>query len=154
MPVYTNLRVVNKNTGAVVFDVDENGVRDGSTVQRVFQPSEFIFDRIFATPLAAYMWTCLEGVWQVAAVNANMSVTGGANTTITVLVCPNGTAPGSGTAQLTAAMDIEETAPFSVNGTLIASPTQIFPGMSVSRLIAGTVASVEGLLTVQLKRIQ
>jgi hypothetical protein len=151
MAVYTTLRVVNKNTGVTVFDVDENGVRDGTN--RVFQASEFIFDRLFATPLAAYMWTCLEGVWQVAAVNANVSVTGGAGTTVQVLVCASGVAPGSGTAQLTTALDIEETAPFAVNGVLIASPTQIFPGMSVSRLIAGTVASVEGLLTVQLKRV-
>ena len=147
----TSIQVVDKYTGATILTVDETGMKDSQS--RVFQSSEFIFDRIFATPLAAYMWTCLEGVWRVQAVNANMSVTGGAGCTVTVLVCPNGTAPGSGTAQLTAPMDIEETAPFSVNGTLIAAPTAIFPGMSVARLIAGTVGSVEGLLTVQLKRI-
>lgn len=151
MSIETSMKVVDKATGATIFTVDETGIRDSSS--RVFQPSEFIFDRIAPTPLAAYIWACLEGVWQIQAVRADMSVTGGASCTVTVLVCPPGTAPGSGTAQLTAPIDIEETAPFSVSGTLIASPTPIFPGMIVSRLIAGTVGSVEGSLTIQLKRI-
>lgn len=151
MSIETSIKVVDKFTGATVFTVDETGIKDSQ--DRVFQSSEFIFDRIFATPLAAYMWTCLEGVWRVQAVNANISVTGGAGCTVTVLVCPSGTAPGSGTAQLTAPIDIEETAPISINGVLIAAPTLITPGMSVSRLIAGTVGSVEGLLTVQLRRV-
>ena len=150
MPIFSNLKVVN-TAGATVFEVDDSGVKDGSA--REFQSSEFLFDRLFATPLAAYMWTCLEGVWQVAAVNAKVSVTGGASCTVDVLVSPGVVAP-AGTTQLTAAMDIEATAPFSVNGTLIASPTLIFPGDSVSRVIAGTPGSLEGLLTVQLKRVQ
>jgi hypothetical protein len=151
MAVYTNIKVVDKNTGATLLTVDEGGFKDGTN--RVFQASEFLFDRIFATPLAAYMWRCLEGVWQVAAVGADCSVTGGANTTLDVMVCSAGVAPGSGTTQLTGVIDIEETAPFQRNGTLIASPTMIFPGMLVSRVYAGTVASVEGVLTVQIKRV-
>lgn len=150
MSILQTLKVVS-NTGATVLDISDS-VKDGSG--RVVQASEFIFDRLFATPLAAYMWTCLEGVWQVQAVNAKCSVTGGASCTCDVLVCSGVVAPGSGTTQLTTVLDIEATAPFSVNGVLIATPTSIFPGDSVARVIAGTVGSVEGLLTVQLKRIQ
>jgi hypothetical protein len=152
MSVLSNLKVVDKS-GNTVLTIDENGFKDGATIPRVYSPFEFLFDRIFATPLAAYMWRCFEGVWQVAAVGADCSVTGGASTTLDVLVCAAAVAPGSGTSQLTAAIDIEETAPFQRNGTLIASPTLIFPGMLVARVYAGTVASVEGILTVQIRRV-
>lgn len=145
-----SLKVLN-NAGGTVLDISDT-VKDG--LGRVVQAPKFIVDRIAPTPLAAYMWTCLEGVWQVAAVNAKCSVTGGASCTCDVLVCAGVAAPGSGTTQLTATLDIEATAPFSVNGVLIASPTLIQPGDSVARVIAGTVGSVEGLLTVQLKRVQ
>jgi len=143
---------VLSTTGQVLFNVDDTGAKDGTG--RVFQASKFISDRLFATPLASYIWTCLEGVWQVQAASAMVSVTGGASTTCSVLVCTAAEAPGSGVAQLTGAMDIEATAPFLVNGVLIASPTLILPGMSVARVIAGTPASLEGALTVQLKRVQ
>ena len=150
MPVESNSKVGDRS-GNTVFLADETGVKDGSN--RMFQASEFIFDRIAPTPLAAYMWTCLEGVWQVTAVNCKFSVTGGAGTTVDVLVSPGVVAP-AGTTQLTAPVVGVGTAPFSNNGVLIASPTLIFPGDSVSRVFAGTVGSVEGLLTIQLKRVQ
>jgi hypothetical protein len=152
MSIVSNIKVVDKS-GNTVINVDENGFRDGSTISRVYSPFEFLFDRIFATPLAAYMWRCFEGVWQVTNVGADCSVTGGASTTADVLVCAPAVAPGSGTSQLTAVIDIEETAPFQRTGTLIASPTLIHPGMLVARVYAGTVASVEGILTVQIRRI-
>lgn len=150
MPIETNLKIVHSVSGAILFQVDDNGVMDGSS--RVFQASEFIFDRLFATPLASYIWTCLEGIWQVQAVNAKVSVTGGTSCTVDLLVSPGVVAP-AGTTQLTAVIDIEETAPFSRNGVLIASPTRIQPGDSLSRVIAGTPGALEGLLTVQLKRV-
>jgi len=151
MAIYTNLKVVDKNTGNTILNIDEGGFKDSG--DRVYSPFEFLFDRLFATPLAAYMWRCIEGVWRVAGVGADCSVTGGAACTVDVLVCSAAVAPGSGTTQLTAAIDIEETAPFQRNGTLIAAPTNIFPGMLVARVIAGTPGSLEGVLTVQLKRI-
>lgn len=151
MPTFTNLTIVNKATGATVFEVDETGVRDSSDglleTRRVFTA------RLFATPLAAYMWRCIEGVWQVSGAVADCSVTGSTSCTVDVLVCATAVAPGSGTTQLAAAMDIEATAPFAVNGVLIASPTEIFPGMLLARVIAGTPSTLEGILTVQLKRI-
>lgn len=150
MPIESTLKVVN-SLGATVWQADSDGVKDGSN--RIHHPAEFLIDRIFATPLAAYLWTCQEGVWQISHVSAMCSVTGGASTTCDVLVCTSAQAPGSGATQLTGAMDIEATAPFLVQGVLIASPTLIYPGMSVARVFAGTVASVEGKLTVQIKRV-
>lgn len=146
--IVTSLTVVNKNTGATVATLDERGFLDASSRLDTVR----LTDRLFATPLAAYMWRCTEGVWQVQSAVADCSVTGGTSCTVDVLVCATAVAPGSGTTQLTAAMDIEATAPFAVNGTLIASPTNIFPGMLVARVIAGTVGSLEGILTVLLKR--
>lgn len=150
MPIVSNLTVVDKS-GNTIFNVDDTGVKDGTN--RIFDGTKTLETRIFATPLAAYMWRCQEGVWQITAVGADCSVTGGAGTTVDVLVCSAAIAPGSGATQLTAAIDIEETAPFQRNGTLIASPTRIFPGMLIARVFAGTVASVEGILTVQIKRV-
>ena len=149
MTVLSNLKVVHSVTGSTLFQVDDTGVRDSSSRLA----TKTLEDRLFATPLAAYMWRCTEGVWQIQAVAADCSVTGGTSCTCDVLVCASAVAPGSGTTQLTGAMDIEATAPFAVSGVLIASPTQIFPGMLVARVIAGTPGSLEGILTVSLKRI-
>lgn len=148
MPTVSNITVVDKS-GNIVFQVDETGVRDGTSRY----DSITVTDRLFATPLAAYMWTCLEGIWQVQSVNAKVSVTGGTSCVVDVLVSSGVTAP-AGTTQLTGTMDIEATAPFSVNGVVIASPTMILVGDSLSRVIAGTPGSLEGVLTVQLKRIR
>lgn len=148
MAILSSLKVVDKS-GNTVFLVDDTGVRDGTN--RLDTRS--LETRLFATPLAAYMWRCTEGVWQVQSAVADCSVTGGASCTVDVLVCAAAIAPGSGTTQLTGAMDIEATAPFAVNGVVIASPTQIFPGMLVARVIAGTPGSLEGILTVHIKRI-
>lgn len=150
MALLSNLKVVD-TSGNTVLTVDDSGVKDSSS--RVYDSSKTLETRIFATPLAAYMWRCVEGVWRVSAAVADCSVTGGASCTLDVLVCATAVAPGSGTTQLTAVMDIEATAPFAVNGVLIAAPTLIFPGMLVARVIAGTVGSVEGILTVQLERV-
>lgn len=150
MARYSNIEVVDENTGATLLTADERGFRNG--LSEVFFAPEMYVDRLFATPLAAYMWTCLEGVWQLKAVNCKFSVTGGAGTTVDVLVSPGVTAP-AGTTQLTAPISGVGTAPFSNNGVLIASPTLILPGDSISRVIAGTVASVEGIITITVKRV-
>jgi hypothetical protein len=152
MPIESNVKVVNL-TGATVLQVDENGMRDGQTVPRVFSPFKLLFDRIFTTPLAAYIWTCQEGTWRVSKVSAMVSVTGGAAATCDVLVCTSAQAPASGTTQLTGTMDVEATAPFLVQGVVIASPTIIHPGMSLARVIGGTVGSLEGALTIQIERL-
>ena len=151
MPIESNIKVVGVGpAGVTVWEADEKGTKDGSS--RMFFAPIYKESRLFATPLAAYMWTCDEGVWQVASVTAKVSVTGGTSCTVDVLVSPGVVAP-AGTTQLTAVMDIEATAPFFVTGTLITTPTQIFPGDSLSRVIAGTVGSLEGVLTVKLKRV-
>ncbi len=151
MSIESNLKIVGTGpSGVTVFQADATGVRDG--LDRYYPAFQHLNDRLFATPLAAYMWTCDEGVWQVAGVSCKVSVTGGASCTVDVLVSPGVTAP-AGTTQLTAVIDIEETAPFLARGTLITTPTQIFPGDSVSRVIAGTVGSLEGRITVKIKRI-
>lgn len=150
MAIYTTLRVVDKTTGATILNVDETGIKDAAS--SVFSGTQIIRDRLFATPLAAYMWTCLEGTWRVIAVNAKYSVVGGAGATVDVLVSPGVTAP-AGTTQLTAPIALTATAPASVNGTLITTPTLILPGDSLSRVIGGTPGSLEGILTVQIRRI-
>lgn len=150
MSLVQSLRVIN-TAGANLLTVDDVGIRDGS--DRLVHPPLTLRDRITATPVNAYVWTCQEGVWVISAVNVKCSVTGGAGTTMDVLVATGVTAPASGTTQLTATIAMTATAPFSLNGTLIASPTRILPGDSISRVIGGTPAGVEGILTISVKRI-
>ncbi len=151
MSLERSVAVVDR-AGSTIWQVDETlGPRDRTA--RIYTAPIWFTDRITATPLAAYMWTCTEGVWQVAAANAKASVTGGAGCAIDVLVSPGVTAP-AGTTQLTGTIALTATAPFSINGVLIAAPTLIFPGDSVSRVISGTVGSIEGVLTVMMKRVQ
>jgi hypothetical protein len=138
--------------GTTVFTADKAGIKDASN--RVLHFPEYIYDRLFATPLAAYIWTCVRGVWKVSYVNAKYSVVGGSGAAVDVLVCSGVTAPGSGVTQLTGTIALTATAPASVNGTLIASPTLIQPGDSVARVISGTPGSLEGAITIELTRVE
>lgn len=152
MPTFSNVQVVSSPNGTPVVTLDETGMKDGSN--RYFAGWQAISWPLLAGSLASYMWTCKEGVWQVADVEAVVSVTGGSGATIDVLVCAGVTAPGSGVTQLSAVLDVQETAPFRARGTLIAAPTKLYRGDSVAMNIGGTLTGLVGLLSVQVKRIQ
>lgn len=108
---------------------------------------------LLAGSLASYIWTCRVGVWSVVGIKAACTVSGGASATIDVLVCSGVTAIASGVTQLTAVLDVQETAPFKALGTLITTPTLIYPGDNLAMAIGGTLTGLVGVLTVSIKRV-
>lgn len=107
---------------------------------------------LIATSVDTYVWTNPEGVWEVSRAESIISVTGGTGADVMVEVCSGVTALTSGVDQLSAVLDLEETAPDKQVGTLIATPTSIFPGDNVSVYFTGTLTGLVGNLTITLKR--
>jgi hypothetical protein len=108
---------------------------------------------LLAASVDSYIWTCIEGIWQLYAVGESHTVVGGSGATVQLVVCPGSVAIGSGTAQLTAALDLTVTAPAKSFGTLIASPTLMYKGDSLAVDLSGTLTGLVGQLTYLLKRI-
>ncbi len=150
MPRWRDVTLVNR-TGVILVDSDEIGIKDGSG--RYFSPYDYVTHDILAATPNSFIWTCIEGVWQIAGVAEAHTVAGGASAAVQVVVCPGSVAIASGTAQLTATLDLTVTAPAKSFGTLIATPTQIFRGDSVGLSFSGTLTGLVGMLTVQLRRV-
>jgi hypothetical protein len=93
-------------------------------------------------------------VWQVTGVHSNITVSGGTSAAVTVVHCAAGVAIGSGTAQLSAALDLEETGPNMQTGTLIASPTLFYPGDVLGLDFSGTLTSLVGVITIELGKVR
>lgn len=93
--------------------------------------------------------------WQVVGVQVVPNVIGGAGATVTVEVCTGLTAPGSGVAQLSAALVIGSTATAHkvLAGALIAAPTTMQKGDRLGIVMAGTLTGLVGMLTIAIKRV-
>lgn len=120
---------------------------------RAFQSAPTVAVSLFATMVDSFIWSPTEGIWQVDAVAESHTVVGGSGAQVQVVVCPGSVAIASGTAQLTAALDLTVTAPACRFGTLIASPTRIMRGDSVGVDVNGTLTGLVGQLTVTFRRI-
>lgn len=83
----------------------------------------------------------LSGTYVIAAVSARFG-TASSSGTLQVEVAGAGTAVGSGTNQLTGTVSLSGTTNTTVNGTVIASPTQITAGQVVNIILAGTLTSL------------
>lgn len=153
MQILQAFRVVGRGpTGTPLFDVDETGVKD------IVQGSYFsAFDRLniplLATSVDSFWWVCQEGTWRVASVAEAHTVVGGSGATVNVVVCPQAVAIASGTAQLSAALDLTVTAPAKAFGTLIASPTDIRRGDCIGIDMSGTLTGLVGILSIMIKRV-
>lgn len=109
---------------------------------------------LLATSVDGYFpWSPHAGIWQVFSVIEGHTVVGGSGATVGVVVCPGGVAIASGTAQLGAAIDLTVTAPVRQYGTIIASPTLIFPGDLVGVDMSGTLTGLVGMIAVGFKRV-
>lgn len=92
--------------------------------------------------------------WKVIACSARFSTAGGSGATVTIESAGAAVAPGSGTAQLTAALVLTGTANTTVNGTVIASPTTLAAGQSLNLVLAGTLTGLAGCaVTIVLQRL-
>ena len=120
--------------------------------RRIHDLEEFSRELV-ATAVDNYVWTCREGVWQLAYASSVIAVTGGASAAVQLMVCNSTQLPAAGIAQLTAALDLQETAPNTQLGTLIASPTLIFPTMHLATDFSGTLTGLVGNLTFVMKRV-
>src|SRR5438046_10764113 len=103
MPVLRNVTIVDR-VGNVILDTDELGAKDRTG--RYFNPYEHITVPLLAATVDGFVWVCFEGVWQVAGVAEAHTVVGGASASVQVTVCPGAVAIASGTAQLTAGLDL------------------------------------------------
>jgi len=109
---------------------------------------------LLAASVDNYIWTCIEGVWKLENAIAKITVSGGTDAAIMLVACSGVTAVADGVDQLDAVVDLEETAPASAYGIVIAEPTLMFPGDSLGLEFSGTLTGLVGALTVLLARVQ
>ncbi len=142
------------NAGGLV-DLDYDPILGGlkDRTGRLVTPFHHVTLPLLAATVDGFVWTCIEGVWQVAGVAEAHTVVGGSGATVQVVVCLGSVAIASGSAQLTAALDLTATAPAKSFGTMIATPTLIYRGDSVGIDMSGTLTGLVGALTVQMKRV-
>lgn len=151
MSIERTLEVVDRSGNRVIL-ADENGIVDGSG--NMFDATKFFVWPLLAASVDTYIFTnyTTNATYRVSAVRTMVSVVGGSGATVTVVYCPRATAIGSGTAQLTAALDLTVTAPSPLNGTLITTPNDIFPGDHLAVDFAGTLTGLVGVITVGIRR--
>ena len=134
----------------VLLTFNQNGIVDDSNRRLPFFTT--ISKELIATSVDTYLWTCPEGIWEVSRAEAIVSVTGGSGADVMVEHVTGVVAPASGTDQLTAVIDIQETAPFKALGTLIATPTPFLPGDTLVVYFTGTLTGLVGAITITMKR--
>ena len=149
MPKEQSIEVVDRSGGRI-WIADNDGVRDN--LNRLAYREVTVM--LTASSVDAFVFSPLEGVWQVTGVRESHTVVGGSGATVQVVVCTGSVAIGSGVAQLTGALDLTVTAPANRAGTLIASPTEIYICDSVGIDMSGTLTGLVGQVTIGLKRIR
>lgn len=151
MPIEQSIEIKGDGpTGTRIVLIDKNGYQDGSG--KLLDAGRYVNWPLLAASVDSYIWECVEGVWSVTAVKALVSTAGGSGAQVDVKVCPGLTAPASGTTQLSAVLTLTTTGPSRADGTLIAAPTDIFPGDSIALDFGGTLTALVGMITVQIKR--
>lgn len=164
MPTYESLTILRRkandplSVGEFVLELGENGITLGpNTSISNQQGSSFLMTPVTvplsATSVTGYVYTVSEGRWQMASVTVATSAASGAGGTLQIRAVAGATAPTGGTAQLTAVVDLTTTAPVVKTPALIASPTIIGPGDSLSFVFAGTLTGLAGNVTINLKRL-
>lgn len=153
MPKEESYEVIDRSLAPaenVLITLDSNGIVDSSSRRLPFFTT--ITKELIATSVDTYLWTCPEGQWEITRAESIISVTGGTGADIMVEHCTGVVAPASGTDQLTAVLDLEETAPAKALGTLIATPTPFQPGDNLAVYFTGTLTGLVGAISITLKR--
>jgi hypothetical protein len=138
--------------GTDLFRVTSDGIYDVVNT-RYFNPYHIISVPLLAASVDSFIWGVVEGQWQVAGAIESHTVVGSTNAAVTILVCPQAVAIGSGVAQLSAGFDLTVTAPAKAYGTLIASPTRMTRGDVLALDFSGTLTGLVGNLTIYMKRV-
>lgn len=135
----------------------------GSTVGGLLVPTyEYVSSQVLASAgfaanavVPLYTFPNDGFTWKVASASVRFTTAAGSAATVQVEVAASGTAPGSGTVQLTGGMALNGSANTVVNGTLITTPTTIADGAALS-IIAGSTATtslVGMVVTIALQRV-
>ncbi len=135
----------------ILLDGDLIGIK--SKNGGIIHDEDIINVLVVAASLDTYVWTPRTGVWVITGATSIISVSGGTGASVMPRVCSGITAVASGVAQLSAALDLEETGPNKQIGTMIAAPTEIFPGDSIGLDFSGTLTGLVGVVNVYVKRI-
>lgn len=98
-------------------------------------------------PATGYLFVADE-YYEVVSVKARFSHVGGASAAVTINKVPSGTAPGSGTAVLSAAVDLTATADTTYSGTIssVAGAKLLAPGDALAAVFSGTLTALTGLV--------
>jgi hypothetical protein len=140
--------------GVDVFTIDgDDGIRDNINNGLVSLFRTIDVD-LFGTGVSRFIHIVHNGVWVVNSVSEAHVVAGGAGAGVTVVVCPQASALGSGIPQLTAVIDLTLTAPARSFGSMITTPTEMTRGDVLALGFSGTITGLVGCLTVFLKRIR
>jgi len=108
----------------------------------------------FAAAVPIYTFPNDSTTWKVTSASVRFTTAGGSSAAAQVELSASGTAPGSGTNQLTAGMALTGTANTVVNGTVIASPTTASAGYSLNLVPSGTMTGLVGMVvTVAMQRV-
>jgi hypothetical protein len=94
-----------------------------------------------------------DNTYQLTAVRCVYSVAALLSGTLQVTIETGTSAPGSGTSQLTSAINLSTTVNTVYSGTIIGSPTTISAGNKVSINVGGTLTGLLGTCTLTLKRV-
>jgi hypothetical protein len=154
MGISTGEDIVNRVGGALVLRLDERGISDVNGDLVPFHPA--ITWPLLAGSISSFVWTnyFTNAVYRLFAVRSATTVVGGAGASVTVVHCANSVAIGSGTPQLTAALDLTLAAPSRLSGSIIVLPNDILPGDSLAVLFAGTLTGLVGAITIGLRKVR
>jgi hypothetical protein len=86
-------------------------------------------------------WPNDGSTWKIVQASARYTTKSTSANTFQIEVAGAGTAPGSGTNQLTAGIPLGSTANTNYNGTLITNPTPITAGSAINFVVANTNAT-------------
>jgi hypothetical protein len=108
--------------------------------------------QLVATTVSTSIFTC-DDTYQVAGATAVAETLGGAGATVTVERLTGVQAPGSGVAQLTAALVLNGVAHQVQTGAVKANPDTFQVGDRIGIVMAGTLTGLVGQVAVTLKRV-
>jgi hypothetical protein len=143
----------NYSSGLTLLTANKAAVNavDSLTVGGVIVPQYFYFhyrQTAGETPTTATIWNAPEGCKLVGVLERHLVAgTNGSAVTINVYKDPSGTAPGAGTAQLTAALSLKATINTNQSGALSATPSDLTfaAGDGLSVVLTGTMTAVAGV---------
>lgn len=137
--------------GTKVLDIDSRGIITGAG--HMIDSRKPITSLLLASSVDGYIWTNTDtdAIYNITGIASMVSTVGGSSAAVVVKVCTSATAPASGVAQHSTAIDLTITAPSLVR-PVITTTTPINPGDSISLDFTGTLTGLIGNISIQIRR--